>query len=123
MLLKLPYVTHGDNIFNQVFVYGTLRDPDTLSRLLRRVPPMKTARVDNYKKIFDQDIGYPTAVSEKGSFIDGSILQGIGARDLSLLDDYEHIRSGVYKRITVKALPVGTKTSVEVFMYVKGGDI
>ena len=107
-------------MFNTIFVYGTLRDPDVLSRLLRRVPPMKPAKVEGYRKYFDQDAGFPMAIKEKGSVIDGALMTGIGSRDLSMLDDYEGIRKGLYKRITVQVMPAGSKAPVEAFMYVKG---
>ena len=112
-------------MYNTIFVYGTLRDPDVLSRLLRRVPPMKPARVDGFRKYFDQDAGFPMAIKEKGSSIDGALMTGIGSRDLSALDDYEGIRKGLYKRITVQVTPAGAKVPVEAFMYVKptGSDL
>lgn len=106
-------------MFNSIFIYGTLRDPDVLSRLLRRVPPMKPARVEGYRKYFDQEAGFPMAIKEKGSVIDGALMTGIGSRDLSTLDDYEGIRKGLYKRITVQVTPAGSKVPVEAFMYVK----
>jgi len=104
-----------------VFVYGSLRDPDVLQRLLRRVPPMKPARVNDYRKFFDEESGYPMAIHEKGSFVDGSLLQGIGNRDLSALDNFEGVHKGLYKRVTVQALPAGSRQPVEAQMYVKGG--
>lgn len=107
-------------MFNAVFVYGTLRDPDVLSRLLRKVPPMKPARVEGYRKYFDQEAGYQMAIKEHGSVIEGSLMTGIGSRDMSALDAYEEVRKGLYKRITVQVLPAGSKVPVEAFMYVKG---
>lgn len=104
-----------------VFVYGTLRDQDTLYRLLRRNPPMKPARVNDYRRYNDEASGYPMAIHEKGSYIDGALLTGIGNRDLSALDNYEGVHKGLYKRITVQVLPAGSKTPVEAQMYVKGG--
>lgn len=105
-----------------VFVYGTLRDQDTLYRLLRRNPPMKPARVNDYRKFFDEASGYQMAIREKGSYIDGALLQGIGNRDLSALDGFEEVCKGLYKRITVQAFPTGAKTPVEAQMYVRGGE-
>lgn len=106
-----------------VFVYGTLRDPDTIYRLFRRSPPMKPAKVNDYRKFFDEASGYQMAIHEKGSSIDGSLLQGIGNRDLSALDSYEEVHKGLYKRITVQVLVSGSKTPVEAQMYVKGGSL
>jgi gamma-glutamylcyclotransferase (GGCT)/AIG2-like uncharacterized protein YtfP len=104
-----------------VFVYGTLRDPDTLHSLFRKVPPMKPAKVNDYRKFYDEASGYQMAVHEKGSFIEGSLLQGVGNRDLSSLDNYEGVHKGLYKRITVQVLVPGSRTPVEAQMYVKGG--
>ncbi len=103
-----------------VFVYGTLRDQDLLYRLLRRNPPMKPARVNDYRRFNDDASGYPMAVHEKGSFIDGALLAGIGNRDLRELDSYEEVHKGLYKRIPVQVLPAGSKTPVDAQMYVKG---
>ncbi|HUL62055.1 MAG TPA: gamma-glutamylcyclotransferase family protein [Methanocella sp.] len=103
-----------------VFVYGSLRDADTLYRLLRRNPPTRPARVNDYRKFVDDASGYPMAIHEKGSFVDGTLLTGIGNRDLSALDNYEGTHKGLYKRITVQVLPAGSKTPVEAQMYVKG---
>ncbi len=104
-----------------VFVYGTLRDPDTLHSLFRKVPPMKPAKVNDYRKFYDEASGYQMAVHEKGSFIEGSLLQGVGNRDLSALDQYEDVRKGLYKRVTVQVFIQGSRTPVEAQMYVKGG--
>ena len=104
-----------------VFVYGTLRDQDLLFRLLRRNPPMKPARVNDYMKFNDEASGFPMAIHQKGSFIDGALLTGIGNRDMSTLDNYEGTHKGLYKRITVQVLPAGSKTPVDAQMYVKGG--
>ena len=60
------------------------------------------------------------AIREKGSAIDGSLMTGIGSRDLSMLDDYEGIRKRLYKRIKVQVLPTGSDTPVDAFMYIKG---
>ncbi len=106
-----------------VFAYDTLRDPDTLHRLFRKVPTMKPARVNDYRKFYDEASGNQMAVHEKGSFIEGSLLQGVGNRDLSALDNYEGVHKGLYKRITVQVLIQGSRTPVEAQMYVKGGDI
>jgi gamma-glutamylcyclotransferase (GGCT)/AIG2-like uncharacterized protein YtfP len=106
-----------------VFVYGTLRDQDTLHRLFRKVPPMKPARVNDYRKFYDEASGYQMAVHEKGSFVEGSVLQGVGNRDLSAIDNYEGVPKGLYKRITVQVLIQGARTPVEAQMYVKGGDV
>ncbi len=103
-----------------VFVYGTLRDQDTLHRIFRKVPPMKPARVNDYRRFNDDASGYPMAVHEKGSFIDGALLTGIGNRDLRELDSYEEVHKGLYRRISVQVLPAGSKTPVEAQMYVKG---
>lgn len=104
-----------------VFVYGTLRDQDLLYRLLRRNPLMKPARVNDYRRFNDEASGYPMAVHEKGSYIDGALLIGIGNRDLSALDNFEGVHRGLYKRIKVQVLPAGSNTPVEAQMYVKGG--
>jgi gamma-glutamylcyclotransferase (GGCT)/AIG2-like uncharacterized protein YtfP len=104
-----------------VFVYGTLRDQDLLYRLLRRNPPMKPARVNDYEKFNDEASGFPMAIHQKGSFIDGALLTGIGNRDLSTLDNYEGTHKGLYKRIKVQVLTAGHKTPIEAEMYVKGG--
>jgi gamma-glutamylcyclotransferase (GGCT)/AIG2-like uncharacterized protein YtfP len=106
-------------MFNNIFIYGTLRDPEVLSRLLRRVPPMKPAKVEGFRKYFDSEAGFPMAIKEKGSVIEGALMTGIGSRDLSSLDDYEGVRKGLYKRITVQVVPTGAKVPVEAFMYVK----
>jgi gamma-glutamylcyclotransferase (GGCT)/AIG2-like uncharacterized protein YtfP len=104
-----------------VFVYGTLRDQDLLYRLLRRNPPMKPARVNDYMKFNDEASGFPMAIHQNGSFIDGALLTGIGNRDMSTLDNYEGTHKGLYKRIKVQVLPSGSKTPVDAEMYVKGG--
>jgi gamma-glutamylcyclotransferase (GGCT)/AIG2-like uncharacterized protein YtfP len=104
-----------------VFVYGTLRDQDLLYRLLRRNPPMKPARVNDYRQFYDEASGFPMAIREKGSYIDGALLTGIGNRDLSTLDNYEGTHKGLYKRIVVQVLPAGSKTPLDAQMYVKGG--
>ena len=82
---------------------------------------MKPARVNDYRQFFDEASGFPMAIHEKGSYIDGALLTGIGNRDLSTLDNYEGTHKGLYKRIPVQVLPAGSKTPVDAQMYVKGG--
>ncbi|GEM_PF-1855997 len=74
-----------------VFAYGELMKKERLLELINRIPEMIKGRVYNYKKFFDETIGYYGARKKEGSYIDGIILLDITDKELRIFDDYEDL--------------------------------
>lgn len=106
------------DIFN-VFVYGTLMDKARLNTLLKRTPEMHNAKVTGYRQFYDETLGYQNAEQDERSNIRGMVLIDITGQELRLLDHYEGMGEGSYRRTKVRAFIMDRKSQVEAFMYVK----
>ncbi len=102
-----------------VFVYGTLMDKARLNNLIKRTPEMHPASVAGYRQFYDDSLGYQNAEKDDRASIRGIVLEGISGPELRILDHYEGMGEGSYRRITVKAFMLDKKSRVEAFMYVK----
>jgi gamma-glutamylcyclotransferase (GGCT)/AIG2-like uncharacterized protein YtfP len=70
-----------------LFVYGTLTDPDTLSKELGIPRSAKSGRLDGYELRRGQ---WPYVVEKPGASVPGQIILGLTARDFDKLDHYEN---------------------------------
>jgi gamma-glutamylcyclotransferase (GGCT)/AIG2-like uncharacterized protein YtfP len=105
-----------------VFVYGTLMDKARLNTLLKRTPEMHPAKVAGYRQFYDDSLGYQNAEKDDRSNIRGMLLEGITGQELRMLDHYEGMGEGSYRRAKVKAFMLDKKTWAEAFIYVKNQD-
>ncbi len=71
-----------------LFVYGSLMDPAERQRLLTRPIEAIPARLDGYVRGRKR---YYFVAKQTDAVTDGAILEGLGARDLAILDDYEEV--------------------------------
>ncbi len=106
------------DIFN-VFVYGTLMDKARVNNLIKRTPGMHPAKVSGYRQFYDDALGYQNAEKDDRANIRGMVLEGISGQELRVLDHYEGMGEGSYRRVKVKAFMLDKKSQVEAFMYVK----
>ncbi len=106
------------DVFN-VFVYGTLMDKARLNNLIKRTPDMHPAKVTGYRQFYDDSLGYQNAEKDDRANIRGMVLEGISSQELRVLDHYEGMGEGSYRRVMVRAFMLDKKSQVEAFMYVK----
>src|ERR1051326_1553969 len=87
-----------------VFVYGSLVQPDRLDEVLghRHLGERLAARLADYRRVATADYPYPFIVAEPGASVDGALLMDLSPYDLAVLDRYEEVESGVYRRDLVE---------------------
>lgn len=81
-----------------LFTYGTLMSGERQSPLLsglRRID----ARVKG--RLFELNAGYPVMVLEGQSWVYGELVEAPGERRLAILDLYEGVDEGLYRRVRV----------------------
>ena len=82
-----------------LFVYGSLMAEEVLKILLSgRVPKMTPAVLANYARHPVAGACFPAIVARAGASVEGRLLDGLSARDLSALDyfeDEEYVRTEV----------------------------
>jgi len=76
-----------------LFVYGTLMNPDVRKKLLGRTLASQAATLEGYAAIRTRaDFGnYPIAVPQQSSSMCGLFLSGLAENDFKKLDAYEGI--------------------------------
>jgi gamma-glutamylcyclotransferase (GGCT)/AIG2-like uncharacterized protein YtfP len=87
-----------------LFVYGTLTDPALVRQLLGRMVPRRPARLPGWRRAASPHHPYPTAVPDPTAVLEGWLLEGLTPQDLAVLDDYEDVTAGLYRRIRVEVL-------------------
>jgi gamma-glutamylcyclotransferase (GGCT)/AIG2-like uncharacterized protein YtfP len=87
-----------------LFVYGSLVDPRCLDDVLGHRHPGERleARLAGYRRVTNPRYGYPFLVADATSRVDGVLLMDLSPYDLDVLDRYEEIASGVYRREPVQ---------------------
>ncbi|WP_332897731.1 gamma-glutamylcyclotransferase family protein [Haladaptatus sp. CMSO5] len=78
-----------------VFVYGTLTDPDTVSEVVASYEFVCDARLDGLRRV---EGTYPTLAPAPGDSVTGKLLR---TADIRSLDAYEGVESGLYVRVGV----------------------
>lgn len=88
-----------------LFVYGTLKNPQIQKNVLGRTTEKpELAILQNYQLKQKDDYSYPIAVKKRGSSIMGLLIRDLSPEDFGKLNGYEDIPDGPYirKRVTVK---------------------
>ncbi len=80
-----------------LFVYGTLREPEVLQKLIGRVVIGVPDLLSDFTRRFDLFPPYAVAMPDPGNTIDGVVLE-ITAPELAIFDEYE---GGEYIRVRV----------------------
>lgn len=106
-----------------IFTYGTLMYRSILQALLGRVPEMKHARLDDYRRCAISDPNRtakgPVIVPQRGSVVTGYILLGLDSRELRILDLFEAAANG-YDVTWEGVTPEGEVRPVIAKFYVAG---
>ena len=95
-----------------LFVYGSLIDPAERQRLLGRPIEAIPARLFGYIR---GNKRYYFVAKKADSVTEGAILEGLSARDLAILDDYEEVPK-LYTRERIEVVATDGRT-IECWIY------
>ena len=95
-----------------LFVYGSLMNPAERLRLLRRPIEASPARLPNYARGRKR---YYFVAKQPEAVTDGAILEGLTARDLAILDDYEEVPT-LYTRERIEVVAADAR-KIECWIY------
>jgi gamma-glutamylcyclotransferase (GGCT)/AIG2-like uncharacterized protein YtfP len=82
----------------QLFVYGTLHEPEVQLRLIGRLLESRPDRLVGYERNMSLLPPYPVAMPKETADIQGHVLQ-VTTEELALFDSYE---TDAYERIRVR---------------------
>ncbi len=88
----------------QLFAYGTLVDPSQLQAVLghAHLGERLAARLVGYRRVTTDTYPYPFVVEAAGERVDGVLIMDLSPYDLQVLDRYEEVELGVYRREPVQ---------------------
>jgi gamma-glutamylcyclotransferase (GGCT)/AIG2-like uncharacterized protein YtfP len=95
-----------------LFVYGSLMNPAERMRLLGRPTDASPARLGGYTRGRKR---YYFVAQQAGAVTDGAILEGLSARDLAILDQYEDVPT-LYTRERIEVLAADGR-KIECWIY------
>jgi len=90
-----------------LFVYGTLMAGQVQEGLLAG---LSRVAASTRGTLWDLPAGYP-ALSEGGGEVHGELVHGVDERRLALLDGYEGVDEGLYRRVEIE-VRVGLRAEV-----------
>jgi hypothetical protein len=97
-----------------LFAYGSLVDPRCLDDVLGHPHPGERLRAQlaGYTRIAAGEFPYPFIVATTGARVDGVLIMDLSPYDMQLLDRYEEIEAGIYRRelVEVEAWGCGLHT-------------
>lgn len=99
---------------HKVFVYGTLRDGHEATHILRENAIMQVVEGRNFEfpmlTVVDFDVPWTVV---------GNVMEVSGA-ELKKLDEYENVKSGLYKRVKLPVHRICSPVSEDMWVYVAG---
>ncbi|MDA9352409.1 gamma-glutamylcyclotransferase [Porticoccaceae bacterium] len=103
-----------------LFTYGVLMYEELLTQLVGNKLTCAKAVLPNHQRRVLEKKGWPqipVVVSEEGSIVSGLIAMNVDPSSLSILDDFEDTKLGLYKRLSkVAVLDSGEEIGVEVYV-------
>jgi gamma-glutamylcyclotransferase (GGCT)/AIG2-like uncharacterized protein YtfP len=110
---ELTTVENDDQL---LFVYGSLMDPAERQRLLGRPIEAIPARLDGYVRGRRR---YYFVAKQADTVTEGAILEGLSARDLAILDQYEEVPK-LYTRERIEVVAADAR-KIECWIYLPTG--
>jgi gamma-glutamylcyclotransferase (GGCT)/AIG2-like uncharacterized protein YtfP len=102
-----------------LFVYGTLLDQEFAENLVRKRLTYLRAKLYGFEKINpSESFPYNYIVPNDGCAVEGMLIKGLDEESLKILDRYEGVDSGLYRRIKVKVLT--NQGKIEAYTYIGG---
>jgi gamma-glutamylcyclotransferase (GGCT)/AIG2-like uncharacterized protein YtfP len=106
---ELTTVENDDQL---LFVYGSLMDPAERQRLLTRPIEAIPARLSGYVRGLRR---YYFVAKQADTVTEGAILEGLSARDLAILDQYEEVPT-LYTRERIEVVATDAR-KIECWIY------
>jgi hypothetical protein len=108
-----------------LFAYGSLVDPRCLDEVLGHAHSGERlrARLVGYERKAVDVLPYPFIVAVSGGRVDGVLVMDLSIYDMQVLDGYEEIEAGMYRRelVEVEAWGCGPHTlHMQAYTYVAG---
>lgn len=101
----------------RVFVYGSLMVPGVLEAVLGRVPSrILGAKLYGFKRFALENCSYPGIRKHSGSVVEGVVLDGLGSREIEILDLFEEVGE-LYCRESVQVAVPGAEDALECQVY------
>jgi|SRR5579864_2195210 len=87
-----------------LFAYGSLVDPLQLEAVLGHKHPGErvAARLRGYRRVTTDGYQYPFVVEDADGSVDGVLVMDLSTGDLQVLDRYEEVEFGIYRRAPVQ---------------------
>lgn len=102
-----------------LFVYGTLLNQEFTENLVRKRLTYLPAKLYGFEKINPSDsFPYNYIVPHDRREVEGILIKGLDEDSLKILDRYEGVDSGLYKRIKVQVLT--NQGNIEAYTYIAG---
>nr|MDO8082536.1 gamma-glutamylcyclotransferase family protein [Candidatus Freyarchaeota archaeon] len=102
-----------------LFVYGTLLDQEFAENLVRKRLTYLQAKLYGFEKINpSESFPYNYIVPHDGCEVEGMLIKGLDKESLKILDRYEGVDSGLYKRIKVQVST--NQGKIEAYTYIAG---
>jgi gamma-glutamylcyclotransferase (GGCT)/AIG2-like uncharacterized protein YtfP len=98
-----------------LFVYGSLQEPEVVYVLLNRVPDHVSAVLSGFHRFRLKGRVYPTILPDGTGKVNGKVLKGITDDELKMLDEFEDVE---YDRKTVEVMLTDTSEKLQVETYV-----
>ncbi len=64
----------------------------------------------------DVKVGYYTVKASPGERVEGFLLEGLSPEEVRVLDEYEDVAGGLYRRQTVEVVVEGRRVAAEVYL-------
>ncbi len=102
-----------------LFVYGTLLDQRFTENLVRKRLTYLPAKLFGFEKINPNDLfPYNQIVPREGCKVEGMLIKGLDQSSIKILDGYEGVNSGLYKRVRVQVS--SDQGNIEAYTYIAG---
>jgi gamma-glutamylcyclotransferase (GGCT)/AIG2-like uncharacterized protein YtfP len=88
----------------RLFAYGSLVDPDCLRKVLghAHLGERIRAQLVGYQRLICVAYPYPYIVESRGRVVDGVLLTNLTSSEMEMLDHYEEVDAGMYRRELVE---------------------
>ncbi|WXG40569.1 MAG: gamma-glutamylcyclotransferase family protein [Candidatus Freyarchaeum deiterrae] len=102
-----------------LFVYGTLLDQEFTENLVGKGLTYLPAKLHGFEKINPSELfPYNYIIPHDGCAVEGMLIKGLDEDSFKILDRYEGVNSGLYKRIRVKVST--NQGNIEAYTYIAG---
>jgi gamma-glutamylcyclotransferase (GGCT)/AIG2-like uncharacterized protein YtfP len=87
-----------------VFVYGTLVDRRVLEEVIGHphMGEVLRAQLKGFRRTVGEGFDYSFLVEQTGGSVDGLLIMDLSSADVEVLDRYEDVGNGLYRRLDVE---------------------